>query len=229
MKRTSKTTLTNAIHDAQVEYADVSLRHGDNSGEAYCALQLLALAKQDCGKFDDAAKDFKRLADRQREQFLRGETDAVRTAARLGRCLWQIEEYASAREIQQQVLKITSEYWGPNSDVAVESAYKLAATLCSLWEFDHVQEWTDEVVNARLNDPGKDDISARQYLYNLADIYLFLGNYDVSLRLFRRVKKGGITKGRATRLVAASAFKIVNVQTSSRDNSDFERKSGPIQ
>jgi tetratricopeptide (TPR) repeat protein len=143
-------------------------------GDACRQLEKVALAKRDCGDLSGAVDDLRRVAEHGRDYLARGEFEAIRTAERLGRSLFEQEQYSAAEEIQSSVQSVAVKAWGLKSDIALEVTWRLVRTLIRLGRYDQIQLWSDEVVRARLNYQEESTFNARQYLYNVESVYSYL-------------------------------------------------------
>jgi hypothetical protein len=110
---------------------------------------------------------------------------AVADAAhRLGHVLYRLGELEPARRVQEQVLDY---YDHDGGDGAVAALYNLVFTMNALGAYPELHHLGDDIIEARLRRARPDRRKTIRYLETIAHMWGFLGDYQRSARIYRRI------------------------------------------
>jgi hypothetical protein len=108
----------------------------------------------------------------------------VDAAHRLGHVLYRLGELGSARGVQEQVLDY---YHHDGSDGAIAGLYNLVFTMNALGAYPELHHLGDDIIDARLQRAVPDRRKTIRYLETIAHMWGFLGDYQRSAAIYRRI------------------------------------------
>jgi tetratricopeptide (TPR) repeat protein len=103
---------------------------------------------------------------------------------RLGHVLYRLGELEPARDVQQQVLDY---FHHDGGDGAVAGLYNLVFTMNALGAYPELHRLGVDIIDARLERMGPDSKKTICYLETIAHMWAFLGDYQRSARIYRRI------------------------------------------